>query len=148
MIHSASPQSQPAVIVAWFWSLGTDGPWSLPAETVVGLVDQKIGKYYEKQAKFQLMIHVTKSTGSNSLSFKESVLFFRMGLNQLIKKLHFLLRTMYANLLDYFCSQRQFKIGMLENAPEVFQWQFCNYCLWELNFQLLIISENTLKVRL
>ena len=25
MIHSASPQSRPAVIVAWFWSFGTDG---------------------------------------------------------------------------------------------------------------------------
>ena len=24
MIHSASPQSRPAVIVAWFWSFGTD----------------------------------------------------------------------------------------------------------------------------
>ena len=24
MIHSASPQSRPAVIVAWFWSSGTD----------------------------------------------------------------------------------------------------------------------------
>ena len=25
VIHSASPQSRPAVIVAWFWSFGTDG---------------------------------------------------------------------------------------------------------------------------
>ena len=25
MIHPASPQSRPAVIVAWFWSFGTDG---------------------------------------------------------------------------------------------------------------------------
>ena len=25
MIHSASPQSRPALIVAWFWSFGTDG---------------------------------------------------------------------------------------------------------------------------
>ena len=25
MTHSASPQSQQAVIVAWFWSFGTDG---------------------------------------------------------------------------------------------------------------------------
>ena len=25
MIHSASPQSRPAAIVAWFWSFGTDG---------------------------------------------------------------------------------------------------------------------------
>ena len=25
LIHSASPQSRPAVIVAWFWSFGTDG---------------------------------------------------------------------------------------------------------------------------
>ena len=24
-IHSASPQSRPSVIVAWFWSFGTDG---------------------------------------------------------------------------------------------------------------------------
>ena len=27
MIHSASPQSRPAVIVAWFWRFETDGLW-------------------------------------------------------------------------------------------------------------------------
>ena len=53
MIRSASPQSLPAVIVAWFWSFGTYGrtdgqfvwkQWSLPAGTVVGLVDPYLSK--------------------------------------------------------------------------------------------------------
>ena len=50
MIHSASPLTRPAVIVAWFEVL--DGSvwklWSLPAGTVVGLVDQLNILYYIK----------------------------------------------------------------------------------------------------
>ena len=48
MIHSARPQSRPAVIVTLFWSFGMDGRTLrvkiviiISAGTVVGLVDQK-----------------------------------------------------------------------------------------------------------
>ena len=47
MIHTASPQFRPAVIVAWFWSFGTDVRTLCvkivitTAGTVVGRVDKK-----------------------------------------------------------------------------------------------------------
>ena len=46
MIHSAITQTRSAVIVAWFWSFGTDGRTICvkivitTGQTVVGLVDQ------------------------------------------------------------------------------------------------------------
>ena len=53
MIHSASPQSRPAVIVAWFWRFATDG--RTHCVTVVGLVDQFIDYKDEPELERQVL---------------------------------------------------------------------------------------------
>ena len=60
MIHSASPQSRPAVILVWFWKFRTDR-WTVCAKIVMtivlGLVDQQIWvKFQDVRVEDQLVL--------------------------------------------------------------------------------------------